>query len=742
MNNPAPPPSGINWLTGSFLSLVVFLCLILIGSSGYMKYQLDRSEAVLAAPESALPSDQDATVKLRRALGYSGFVGAAQNFLSTRDHGAVNDMKVSLKAAQDTLNQLPEKAPPEARRDLQSILDIFAAAAAKAEQSTNDASVGFSSTDLAPLYAALPILDQRSEAAMATGRFAAQSNVKLWATLLTLVAWISLIMAAACASGIYLSLRGRHAAPLRALAQSVQNMARGDMRTPIWGMERQDIVGDLARSVDLARYHFSQLPDMSLISEQGPMRIRFEGKARSLFEAMMQNITRDSEGIRSQASSLADAVNHQKETATQVSAYLGSVISTMNQERQNRDQQAQQLLTSVVGSAQSLHGAQQAAEVQLNHLIAYLEERARGLAEVTQITGRQVAQTLQSLSLTEHNLRSSAEQNQETVRRLASSTNDLGEQLFGAVSLLRAGGKVLTETAENTQSRLNEAISLLSQSEGSLRAMLVQGFEPVGHLLANTSDKIAAREEETKRMQAIISGFEAAQHKLEEYFAQQTQVAGAQTENLTVTLDDIGSRLEQRIAESLSRAENTMQGLNKLSEISEQMGAAVERLAALEAANQAATEGTPDNLLLEIKSGFEVTTRSLARLREEFIGAALNGQTLSSAPAATEEASPAALQSMVEQVVAANGSLASVITQQSDRIETRLAGMDKKINAGGSTSGGGMSADDAQAQLRQQAQVLSELATALGSIDAHMQEMRALFKNREQKTSPNDRMAS
>src|SRR5580698_8106754 len=102
MSNSSSPPPGVGWLTGSFLSLVIFLCLIAIGASGYLKYQLDKSEAVLAAPESALPADQDAAIKLRRALGYSGFVGAAQTFLITHSQAAVNDMKVSLKTAQDT----------------------------------------------------------------------------------------------------------------------------------------------------------------------------------------------------------------------------------------------------------------------------------------------------------------------------------------------------------------------------------------------------------------------------------------------------------------------------------------------------------------------------------------------------------------------------------------------------------------------------------------------------------------
>jgi len=756
MSTPPSSSSSIGWFTALTLSLLIAACLMLIGFSGYVKYQLDRAEAVLAAPEAALPTDQDALVRLRRALGYSGFTAAAQTFVATHDHTAVNDMKVSLKTAQDILSQLPEKTPAEARRDLQSILDIFAATAQKADQAANDASVGFVQSDMNPLYAALPVLDQRAESAMATGRFAAQSNVKLWATLLTLIAWMSLVVAAACASGIYLSLRGRHAAPLRALAQSIQNMARGDMRTPIWGMERQDIVGDLARSADLARYHFSQLPDMSLLSEQGPLRVRFEGKARSLFEAMMQGITRDSESIRAQASSLADAINQQKEAVNVVSNRIVAAVGTMDQEQQARDQQVQQLLGSVMGSAQSLRGAQAATEAHLGHLIAYLEERAKGMAEVTQIAGRQVAQTLQSLSLTEHNLRGSAEQNQETVRKLAESTDELGERLFGAVSLLRAGGKVLTETAENTQTRLNEAISLLSQSEGSLRQMLVQGFEPVG---LSSGVPGPAREEETKRLQAIVGGFEAAQRKLEECITQQVEAASAQIEQLTAhskdlltqagvpseslaaMIFDIGGRLEQRISDSLTRAETAMHGLDRLSEMAEQMGGAVERLTALEQSDQAAEK--PDDLLMEIKSGFEVTTRSIARLREEFIGAALERPAAPEAAPTTSSETPIAWEKMLEQVRTSNDSLAHTISEQTERIETQLKDMDKKLSSpaaavASNSNVTGMSPDEAQAQLRQQAQVLSELASALGAIDQHMQEMAAMFRQ----GSSNGRMAS
>jgi len=777
---------GVGRLTGLVLGFVVFLCLTLIGISGYLKIQLDHAETILAAPDAAFSSGDDAFEKLRRALGYGGFVGTAQNFLTTRDHNAINDMNTQVRAAQDVVARLPEKTPAEVRHDLQSIVDMFTAAAHKAEQSTTDVAVGFTPADMAPLYAALPVLDTRIGSAVATSRFGAQNDLKLWATLLMLIAWSSLIVAAACATGIYLSLRGRHAVPLRALAQSVQNMARGDMRTPIWGMERQDMVGELARAVDLARYHFSQLPDMSLLSEQGPVRIRFEGQARSLFEAMMQSITRDSEGIRSHATTLSDAVNQQKEAVAQVSQRIDAALGNMYHERQNSEQQVQNLLQSVTGSAQLLRGAQESTTAQLGHLIAYLEERAKGMTEVTQITGKQVAQTLQSLTNTEQNLRVSAEQNQQTVQKLAASTDELGERLFGAVSLLRAGGKVLTETAEETQGRLNESINLLSQSEASLRQMLTQGFEPVGRsALAPTSGSGTLDDDKADRLQAIVAGLEIAQRKLEECLNHQAEATEAQINLLTThsnslltqvsttaqtlanvtnhlrdeqdrldttivqsgsrfsdVLENIGGRLEQRVLDTLGRVEISNLGLNRLSELATQLGNLVSRLTPADApASATVAVAAPDSLLTEVKMGFEVTSRSIERLREEFINAALQQSSVvgeSPLQAGSTLDSQGIWEKIVEHIAHANDSLSRIITQQTDRIETRLTVMDKKIaNANAAPP----PSEDAQSQLRQQAQILSELAAALGAIDAHMQEMEATFKSLNPLSS-SGRMAS
>ena len=90
------------------------------------------------------------------------------------------------------------------------------------------------------------------------------------------------------------------------------------------------------------------------------------------------------------------------------------------------DIQLRQSLQGMIGSAQSLKTAQEHAADQLNRIIPYMQERALGLTEITQITGRQVAQVLQSLIATSRSLKDNADEGDATMRKLASAADGFG----------------------------------------------------------------------------------------------------------------------------------------------------------------------------------------------------------------------------------------------------------------------------------------------------------------------------
>ncbi|MDR3424450.1 MAG: hypothetical protein P4M13_05150 [Alphaproteobacteria bacterium] len=596
--SPNSPFSGVSRFAAFALSLTVFVCVAMIGGAGYMKYQLDRAETVLAAPDNALGGNQDMFDSLRRDWGYGGFVGLAQKYVSTRDASNFADMKELIKSADDIVAHLPDTTSAETHRELTAIAAMFDGALQKIDAPADATGANeFTAADLAPLYATLPVLETRDAAANASARLAAQKGMQFWAMLLTLVSWSSLIIAAACAAGIYLVLRDRQSAPMRALAQSIQNMARGDMRTAIWGIERQDMIGELARAVDLARYQFSHLPDLSLLSEQGPVRMRFEGGSRSLFEAMMKAISGDSETIRAQAATLTDAVALQKQSVAALAQKVETILQNIAKSGQSGDMQIKQAIAEMTGSAENLKNAHAHAADQLTRLIPLIQDRAQGLAEITQITGKQIAQTLQSLATSEIGLKSNAEQAGETLNKLSSTADDLGERLFGAINLLQAGGKVLAETTENIKNNAPEAqFAALAERLNQIKDQLTtlqNGLDekantPVG---AATQESVLAPL--TDQIEHIAGQLDVLQVKLDEqtnahaYFAEALE-KGAAPDAIAAPLK---SQLEQ-IASQLALVQNKLEGQTNI-----QVGAA------------------PESALVPLASQFEHIAGQLAALQ-------------------------------------------------------------------------------------------------------------------------------
>lgn len=771
-NSPPSSTPVIGRLTGFVLGSVAFLCIMMIGCAGYLKYELDHAQGLLMAPEASV-ADEEMISKIRRDLGYSGFIGAAQNYLLSHDPARLADMKADVKEATDFLARLPERSPSDVRHDLQAILSSFSAVANKTNQGSGDAAA-FTATDLLPLYAALPVLDARLTSAEASSRREALNHAQFWGMLLTLMSWCSLIIASALTAGIYLTIRDRNSAPLRALTQSVKNMAHGDMRTSIWGMERHDMIGELARAVDMARYQFSQMPDLTLLSDQGPVRLKFEGNTRSMFEAMMKVISRDSEQVHEQTTRLNQSVNQQQETLSLLISRVEAVLQNVERRAVSGDQQVRQALQGMLASAENLKNAQAHAADQLNRIIPYMKDRAHGLSEITQLTGKQVAQVLQSLILAERGLRQSLAGGEEAIRKMSTTASDLGERLFGAVNLLKASGKVLAETTEKTQNRLDEAIKSLGKSAPvrSIEELPTEGrVEPE---ITPRLETIATMFETTQ------SQLEATQAQLQNLLAEQTQATRIQIDLLTthsgglltqattasqtlatssdrlreqqIKLDEAIGRFATHLNDMASRkqeesfepgffkalVQEMRQGFGEvdrrlkeqveegspyalvklqLGHLSTQVTMVSEKISGL-AAQEKVEPSEPafvPHILLEIKNGFEAVENSLRTTREHMA-------TLSHA------ASPAGKElsdqirdcwyQMAAQIEATRTGLASIMTQQVDRIEVHLRGLEAST---GTQDYGG----DTQHQIEQQTQILAELVTTLGVLDAHMQAIRS-----------------
>ncbi|MDD3029041.1 MAG: hypothetical protein PHS57_01985 [Alphaproteobacteria bacterium] len=538
MSVPIPPSSGIGRLTALVLGLVVFVCVSMIGGAGYIKHQLDRAETTLAAPDSANIPAQSSFSRLNQELGFGGFLGLAQQFLVLHDSSSLPAMREHINNANDIVAALSERVPLPTKQSLNAIVALFNGAFRQMKASAEGASTGSLNTnDLEPLYAALPEINRLQAATNADARLEAKNRAGFWAMILTLISWVSLIVAAACACGIYLALREKRSAPMRALIQSIENMAHGDMRTPVWGIERQDTIGDLARAMDMARYHFSHLPDISVLSEQGPVRMRFEGGTRSLFEAMMKALSTDSETIRKQSSTLTNAVDHQREALTSLFEKVEHILKTLGSRGEKGDKEISKAIQDMVTSTENLKNAHAHATDQLTRLLPDLENRSKSLAEITQITGKQLTHALQSLMSSEITLKANAVQSKETLSKLSSTADDLGERLFGAVNLLQASGKVLGETTATIKAQWND-VALPQQS-------WLERLDRVTEQLETIQSKVDAQ---TDAQFGIVQALEETSQRSQKARKDSLAPLTSALETVTSTLDGIKETLGAQTA--------------------------------------------------------------------------------------------------------------------------------------------------------------------------------------------------
>ncbi|NCC03163.1 MAG: HAMP domain-containing protein [Proteobacteria bacterium] len=571
------------------LALVLTLCVALIGTAGYFKYQLDKDQNILAAPDTAFAPEEQIYEKTIGALGYSGFLGAAQNYMTSHDPAALADMRMNLKTAQENVVRLANAASGPVSRDIKAIVDIFAAISAKAE-SSDALDDGINTSDLLRASTALTILDSRLQTATAITRLQTNNDLKGWGMGLMLLTWGAGALLALLSLLSFFAFRSRQIAPLNALIQCIDNIGKGNLHQPVWGQERPDRIGELARALEKARLHFAELPDFVLQGEEGPIPFRFEGMQRTAFDAMMKKIAESFDQTKSNAATLNAMCTSQQEMMSGLSVRLGSALDNIHQQGQIHEEALHSLTQALNESAHSLAATQKNGMDQINQMIPSMRERIQNMAEVTQLAGIQVADSLKSLLAAEDSMRTNASQSHQVVKQLANATNQMGERMFAALNIMQASGKALNRSTEETRVRFNEALEILSRGEKHLQHIITRAENRLASTM-NAEENMAAlatRTEEsalkmekavnnicerheglseqvitaTHRMESIVASFDSAQRSMAEATSQ-IRRDGNTISNL---LTDLRVNNEQLISSINQNSQNSFTAVQNLTE--------------------------------------------------------------------------------------------------------------------------------------------------------------------------------
>ena len=404
------------------------------------------------------------------------------------------------------------------------------------------------------LAAASGVFKYELDRSLAIPEGAGAASADFWSLALMMAAWGTGLFVVLLAGTLHVLLRSRNTEPLQNLTQSISHLAKGDLKSSVWGIERQDALGDLARAVDRARLQFSQMPDIALMSDQGPVRFRFEGSARSLFEMVMGNIATSFEQARTETSTYNETARKQQELMGTLSHHLSSSLVQIQNHGTSTDKSLQAITRNLTEAARRIVEGQDKTTGKLAKLVPFLEERAKNMAEVTQLTGTQVAQSLQVIVQAEEQVRANAAQSSQTVKLLSESANQMGEKLFAAVNLAQASGKVLGETAEAMKNGFTESVESVTRNADNLRQLFERAEARVGRAekteedmaaLASRTEASATKMEEavkaisvrheqlgeqvakaTQQMEGLVAGFSGAQREMTQAVQTVTQNGG------------------------------------------------------------------------------------------------------------------------------------------------------------------------------------------------------------------------
>ncbi len=282
--------------------------------------------------------------------------------------------------------------------------------------------------------------------------------------------------------------------PLRKLERSSRELLENDLNGNIWGLDRNDAFGSLARSIADIRKATISISDMVVQTETGEQHVRFEGRSGAVFNALITDLQKTVQQLNQHSATLetvskegqeniqalGEATTRQTHSVEDAITSMRALFSDTHQDWSaqladtNREWSIQLADTHKDWSERSsaLFHQNNQIQGQSKQIVEQFTHDMQTLNQIAGATGARVAQTLQILSTTDRDIKKAAAQSLQSSTTFSKQANELIEKLQSATNLLRASGKVMSETTETTRTRLNEAINSVSSHDQAIRAFL------------------------------------------------------------------------------------------------------------------------------------------------------------------------------------------------------------------------------------------------------------------------------
>lgn len=451
------------------VAAIIAAAALTMGGAYFVGYvgELQRS---LNDPAETRNAAAQQTAAIEQALGYAGFLKTYRTYRLTGDATARLQLTRYAIDAENALTELKNLYAGNPRaadmlREVENVGEAFAHVAQTAPETQSAALRGTAAmNDLASLpqppqleasYLALRTALDRLAVADQDRQLGGVASALNWSQGLLIAALFVLVVGLLIVAGL---LQLGIIQPLKSLERSLASVGDGEVTHKVWGTERADEFGAIARAGEKLRHSLTETTALKALADKGQLHISLDGSSSLLLQRLADEVTNTTSALKAAAADFA---------------------KLQEGNRRQFDTALENLTASTAGTNQAATALRQSAT-------ASLEEVRKGNAD----------------------LKTSADERLQQLDRLAARYAKSHDDIGAMASEIRDQTTLVTENLSATALSLHQTVQSVSQSYAQIAAGADSTNEKVRTLAARLSETIGQIDERLSRKLAALDTLE------------------------------------------------------------------------------------------------------------------------------------------------------------------------------------------------------------------------------------------
>ena len=289
---------------------------VLISGGAFFVGYISELQRDLNDPSSLRTQAAAHFAALEKSLGYSGFLKAYRNYRLTGEAALRLQLSRNTLEAAHAINGLKavyanNPAAAEALREASAISETFAHIARTAPETGSVALRGTAAMDalsslpqspqLEATYVSLRTALDRLRQAELDHQLGGAASALNWSQMLIVATIGSLVLGLLVVAGL---LQLGIIQPLKSLERSLTSVGDGAISQKIWGIDRPDEFGAIARAGDKVRRGLLETTALKSLAEKGQLHISLDGQSSVLLERLAADVTSATETLKTASADL------------------------------------------------------------------------------------------------------------------------------------------------------------------------------------------------------------------------------------------------------------------------------------------------------------------------------------------------------------------------------------------------------------------------------------------------------